>query len=104
MYTVLMNDDNVQLCRMRFLRNKDRDCHRDCYPTLFYPECYLLEGGYRAFFKDYPDLCQPRGYRSMVDPGHAAELKHFRSKSRSWPAPSGEDGARLRRARSCLKL
>jgi len=101
---LLENDDDFCMSRMRFLRNKDRDCHRDCYPTLLYPECYLLEGGYHAFFKAHPDLCQPRGYQTMVDPRHTADLKHFRSKSRSWPMPGNKEGARLRRARSCLKL
>jgi len=92
------------VCRMRFLRNKDRDCHRDCYPALLYPECYLLEGGYRAFFNSHPELCMPRGYRPMVDPSHTADLKHFRSKSRSCQIPSNQPGTKLRRARSCLKL
>ena len=40
------------LFRCRFLRNKDRDIHRTCYPTLFYPELYILEGGYRDFFNE----------------------------------------------------
>lgn len=102
--TLLDDDSGFCMSRMRFLRNKDRDCHRDCYPMLLYPECYLLEGGYRAFFKAHPELCQPCGYRSMVDPHHTADLKHFRLKSRSWPVPSTEEGSRLRRARSCLKL
>jgi hypothetical protein len=33
---------------MHFLRNKDREAHRDCYPALYYPEMYLLEGGYKV--------------------------------------------------------
>lgn len=88
---------------MRFLRNKDRDRHRDCYPMLHYPECYLLEGGYKAFFEANPHLCEPRGYRQMVDPKHLEDLKHFRSKSRSLPITNNEV-ARQHRARSCLKL
>jgi len=35
---------------MRFLRNKDRDTHRDNYPVLYYPEMYLLDGGYKVSF------------------------------------------------------
>ena len=36
--------------RSRFLRNRDRDVHYHMYPKLFYPELYLIEGGYKAFF------------------------------------------------------
>ena len=36
--------------RCRFLRNKDRDLHQNCYPKLYYPEMYILEGGYKEFF------------------------------------------------------
>lgn len=36
--------------RSRYLRNRDRDLHYHVYPKLFYPELYLIEGGYKAFF------------------------------------------------------
>ncbi|KFM72834.1 M-phase inducer phosphatase 2, partial [Stegodyphus mimosarum] len=35
---------------IRFLRGKDRDMNKDCYPFLYYPELYLIEGGYKAFY------------------------------------------------------
>lgn len=38
------------VCRSRFLRNQDRAMHSLHYPKLFYPELYLIEGGYKAFF------------------------------------------------------
>jgi hypothetical protein len=38
---------------LRFLRNQDRAANRDSYPKLYYPELYLLEGGYKAFFEDH---------------------------------------------------
>ena len=28
------------------------------YPKLFFPEMYLLEKGFSAFYKDYPELCE----------------------------------------------
>ena len=34
----------------RFLRNKDRDAHTENYPSLAYPEVYLLHNGYKEFF------------------------------------------------------
>ena len=36
--------------RYRFLRSLDRDLNKDNYPRLNFPEIYLLEGGYKAFF------------------------------------------------------
>lgn len=38
---------------MKFLRNQDRSLNEHAYPNLFYPELYLLEGGYKAFFEKY---------------------------------------------------
>jgi len=38
---------------MHFLRNKDRKAHSDSYPLLYYPEMYLLHGGYKV---SYPAL------------------------------------------------
>ena len=35
----------------RFLRDQDRELNKDSYPRLVYPEIYVLEGGYKAFFE-----------------------------------------------------
>jgi len=32
-----------------------------------YPECYLLAKGYREFYANCSELCEPRGYVSMFD-------------------------------------
>ena len=37
----------------RFLRKNDREANKECYPSLHYPELYLLEGGYKAFYHDF---------------------------------------------------
>nr|BAN21376.1 m-phase inducer phosphatase [Riptortus pedestris] len=66
----------------RFLRKEDRAGHE--YPQLAYPELYLLHGGYKAFFENHKDLCEPQSYRTMQDPAHSSEYKHFRAKSKSW--------------------
>lgn len=36
--------------RCRFLRNRDREINKDSYPSLTYPEVYILHGGYSNFF------------------------------------------------------
>ncbi|XP_008209518.1 M-phase inducer phosphatase isoform X2 [Nasonia vitripennis] len=68
----------------RFLRNVDRQRNEEHYPALHYPEIYLLHGGYQKFFKDQRELCSPQGYRPMRHPDHEADLRQFRSKSKSW--------------------
>ncbi|XP_066586673.1 M-phase inducer phosphatase-like isoform X2 [Prorops nasuta] len=68
----------------RFLRNLDRQRNKEHYPALHYPEMYLLHGGYEQFYREYMNLCTPKGYRPMRDPNHEADLKQFRSKSKSW--------------------
>ncbi|XP_039423522.1 M-phase inducer phosphatase 2-like [Corvus cornix cornix] len=55
----------------KFLRERDRCCHE--YPQLHYPELYVLKGGYREFFFQFPSHCEPRDYRPMR---HAVEPKN----------------------------
>lgn len=54
------------------------------YPSLQYPEIYLLHGGYKEFFESNSDLCDPIAYRPMLEPTFTDEYKHFRAKSKSW--------------------
>ncbi|GAB0091494.1 M-phase inducer phosphatase [Sergentomyia squamirostris] len=89
----------------RFLRKHDRHCNEDNYPALHYPEIYLLHGGYKEFFETYPDLCEPRSYRQMLDPGYCDEYKQFRAKSKSWHSESKITSTnRLPKSRSRLML
>lgn len=37
--------------RLRHVRNLDRWIHADAYPALFYPELYLIDGGYKNCFE-----------------------------------------------------
>ncbi|KAK7467081.1 m-phase inducer phosphatase [Stygiomarasmius scandens] len=66
----------------KHLRSKDRAMNNIVYPKVHYPELYILEGGYSAYFKRSPHSCEPRGYVSMDDPMHAAsrrgDLDQFR--------------------------
>ncbi|XP_076229293.1 uncharacterized protein LOC116433465 isoform X2 [Nomia melanderi] len=68
----------------RFLRSLDRRRNKEHYPALHYPEVYLLHGGYEQFYREHKGLCLPQGYRPMRHPDHEADLKQFRSKSKSW--------------------
>ena len=45
----------------------DRSVHAESYPRLTYPQMYLLNKGYKQFFADFPELCDPRQYVTMVD-------------------------------------
>lgn len=78
----------------RFLRQMDRDANKECYPALHYPEIYLLEGGYKAFFHSHMELCQPKTYLPMSDERYLDDLKHFRAKSKSWAGERSHKGAR----------
>ncbi|XP_029444022.1 M-phase inducer phosphatase 1 [Rhinatrema bivittatum] len=66
----------------RFVREKDREANE--YPTLHYPELYLLKGGYKDFFLKYQAQCEPQSYRPMHHEDFKDDLKRFRSKSRTW--------------------
>ncbi len=51
---VLLNHDVfLATQRSRFLREYDRRINDSNYPKLYYPEVYLLDGGYRAFYEKY---------------------------------------------------
>ncbi|KAH8409976.1 hypothetical protein KR009_003415 [Drosophila setifemur] len=94
---------------LRFLRSNDRSLHTHNYPTLDYPELYLLHNGYKEFFGTYAQLCEPSGYVPMLAPVHNEEFRHFRAKTKSWQCGEGGDsgigggGSRtLRKSRSRL--
>ncbi|NXH30488.1 MPIP2 phosphatase, partial [Myiagra hebetior] len=64
----------------KFLRERDRSCHE--YPQLHYPELYVLKGGYREFFFQFPSHCEPRDYQPMEDAAFKEERRKFRGQSR----------------------
>lgn len=45
------------------LRNQDR--LKSAYPYLRFPNVYVMEGGYRDFYKSYPGFCVPCSYIPM---------------------------------------
>ncbi|RXN09042.1 M-phase inducer phosphatase 1-like isoform X1 [Labeo rohita] len=64
------------LCQ--YLRRMDR--HVNVYPSLHYPELYLLLGGYKHFHASYPDLCDPCGYVPMRHHEYREQLHGYRRK------------------------
>lgn len=63
---------------MRLLREKDRQINK--YPQLIHPEIYLLQGGYKDFFKRYKEYCVPQSYKPMKSRNHRDELRNFRKR------------------------
>ncbi|XP_053548937.1 M-phase inducer phosphatase 1-B-like [Bombina bombina] len=62
-----------KLCRR--LRNMDRNVN--AYPHLYYPELYILNGGYKEFYEQFKSLCEPQGYVSMIDKDFSDQLKQY---------------------------
>uniref|UniRef100_A0A452IEQ3 M-phase inducer phosphatase n=1 Tax=Gopherus agassizii TaxID=38772 RepID=A0A452IEQ3_9SAUR len=69
-----------QLCRS--LRRMDRDANR--YPELWYPELYVLRGGYKEFYQHFQDLCEPQGYIHMRHKDFRAELRNYQRRKQPW--------------------
>ena len=70
------------------LRNLDRNINMAKFPKLFYPEMYLLEKGYSAFHKEFPDLCEGT-YKCQA--GDKLEKSRYRSMQRSIKSYSVND-------------
>ncbi|VUZ55744.1 unnamed protein product [Hymenolepis diminuta] len=64
-----------ELCR--FLRRVDRLLNYSRYPFLFYPYVYVMMGGYEAFYRKCPELCEPRGYLTMFKQENRDELLYY---------------------------
>eukprot|EP00002_Diphylleia_rotans_P040047 TRINITY_DN9411_c0_g1_i1.p1 TRINITY_DN9411_c0_g1~~TRINITY_DN9411_c0_g1_i1.p1 ORF type:complete len:594 (-),score=119.41 TRINITY_DN9411_c0_g1_i1:318-2099(-) len=67
----------------RELRKFDRKQNEIRYPALFYPNVYLMAGGYRKFYAAHKDCCDPEAYIEMNDPQYNAELKLFTNSRRN---------------------
>lgn len=68
----------------RYLRTVDRSQNENSYPSLNYPEVYLLDGGYKSFYEQFAELCTPQAYKPMLHPEHEKDMRHFRAKSKTW--------------------
>ena len=54
----------------RHVRSQDRTANAEHYPKLSFPEVYILEGGYSAFFAGHRGRCFPPEYVEMSDAKH----------------------------------
>lgn len=54
----------------RHVRSEDRTANAEQYPKLTYPEVYILDGGYSAFFAEHRSRCFPPEYVEMSDAKH----------------------------------
>jgi rhodanese-related sulfurtransferase len=52
------------------LRAQDRILNMSRYPEVYYPDIYVLQGGYKAFFTHSPGKCCPQNYIRMDHPQH----------------------------------
>eukprot|EP00158_Paraphelidium_tribonemae_P004712 Partr_v1_DN26924_c3_g2_i2_m6992 putative cell division cycle 25 homolog len=64
----------------QYLRRTDRLFNASEYPRLFFPEIYVLEGGYLDFFQRFKSYCEPQLYVPMRDERHSQDLKREKLK------------------------
>ncbi|TBU03292.1 hypothetical protein CWI37_0319p0050, partial [Hamiltosporidium tvaerminnensis] len=62
----------------KYLRNKDREVNK--YPKLFFPEIYIMEGGYKNFYWNFKDFCEPKMYVPMGGNKVTNRIKCVRNK------------------------
>lgn len=67
----------------RHIRDLDRFKHLRTYPELDYPHLFVLDGGYKAFFSQYADLCEPKEYVKMSDSRFDEEYNDAKGKVKS---------------------
>ncbi|KAL7273146.1 m-phase inducer phosphatase [Rhizina undulata] len=81
------------------LRSRDRQLNLHRYPGLYYPEVYILEGGYSSFFNAHRTRCEPQEYVEMNDKSHRItcerEMGRFRRNTRIGRTQSFTFGAHL---------
>jgi hypothetical protein len=51
---VAVNVVSKHKSRMKAFRSLDRELNKEIWPSLFFPELYLLKGGYKEFWTSFP--------------------------------------------------
>ncbi|KAF2455336.1 hypothetical protein BDY21DRAFT_289684 [Lineolata rhizophorae] len=59
----------------KFVRQRDRALNDHQYPKLTYPEVYILDGGYSAFFGQHRMRCFPQNYVEMGSKEHEQDCE-----------------------------
>lgn len=81
----------------------DRKANADNYPALFYPEMYVLEGGYKDYFEHNSSLCVPCQYISMHDERFVVENQEsFKKYKQAWKLQKQRSNPRTRRCLSAV--
>ncbi|XP_078312409.1 M-phase inducer phosphatase 3-like [Crassostrea virginica] len=93
-YCEFSSERGPRMCRN--VRKADRDLNKDKYPFLNFPELYVMHNGFEAFFETHENLCEPQGYTPMLHKDHSYDLRHFRSRSKSWNGGSKRRAPALR--------
>ncbi|KAJ3042444.1 cell division cycle- protein, partial [Rhizophlyctis rosea] len=62
-----------------YMRSRDRAENMDNYPALYYPEIYVLKGGYKQFYAGHKNRCEPQQYIEMADKTYLEDLKKNRA-------------------------
>ncbi|CAF3426725.1 unnamed protein product [Rotaria socialis] len=96
---------------LRYFRSEDRNIHEQTYPELHYPEIYLLDGGYKAFYEYSKQFCIPNQYRTMIDVDYQEEYRQYRHETKQCDRftgtnerPSNGRRTRVSTFRSCLSF
>ena len=59
------------------VRNLDRQLNKTHYPSLHYPEMYILDGGYKNYWQQHGDKCEPpQAYLPMRNPQYRDQLRY----------------------------
>lgn len=66
----------------KFVRHEDRKMNAYRYPQLTYPEVYILEGGYSAFYESNRTRCFPQNYLRMDAKEHENDCERGMNKLR----------------------
>ncbi|KAJ3298732.1 cell division cycle- protein [Borealophlyctis nickersoniae] len=75
-----------------YMRRRDRSANLDKYPMLYYPEIYVLKGGYKQFYSTHKSRCEPQQYIEMVHKEYTADLKKARANHKREFGRSASEG------------
>ena len=66
----------------KFLRRLDRTTNCSRYPFLFYPDTYVMKGGYAEFYQRFQYHCEPPLYMKMFHKNYRSDLRYYRRLTR----------------------